>query len=343
MIGEMKKKIAIAGLRHGHVFDLIKRLHEHPETEIVAMAEPDAATRETLASNADVKITHDSVEKMFDDTEFDVLVVGDYYAIRGQHVIRALKAGKHAIADKPLCTSLEELEEIRTLSKEKGLKVGCQLDLRTNPNVITLRSVLQSGRIGDVVTISVSGQHPLLLGSRPAWYFEEGKHGGTINDIGIHFFDLVPWLTGRSFTEVVAAREWNAKAKATPHFQDCAQFFVKLDNNGSVLGDMSYLAPDGVGYKLPQYWRFVVHGTKGVAETGTNYDHVLIAADDDQEIEKLAPLAGNGGQYLRDFLADIDGSPNADGLTTEVVLRSSEVALKVQKAAGTGETGVSLA
>ncbi|MCP4516547.1 MAG: EamA family transporter, partial [Delftia sp.] len=50
---------------------------------------------------------------------------------------------------------------------------------------------IAADRIGAVQTMSMSGQHPLRLGERPAWYFEPGRHGGTITDIGVHAVDLI--------------------------------------------------------------------------------------------------------------------------------------------------------
>ena len=41
----------------------------------------------------------------------------------------------------------------------------------------TLREILLSGRIGELCSIHIGGQHPLLLGRRPAWYFVPGQHG----------------------------------------------------------------------------------------------------------------------------------------------------------------------
>ena len=59
-----------------------------------------------------------------------------------------------------------------------------------------LREIILSGELGEVASIHIDGQHPLNPSVRPGWYFEPGKHGGTINDIGIHAFDFVP-LTRR--------------------------------------------------------------------------------------------------------------------------------------------------
>lgn len=110
------------------------------------------------------------------------------------------RVGKHLIADKPICTSLEELDAIEKLAADKNLKIGCMLDLRQYPPLVKLCQLVQDDVLGEIRTISFTGQHPLNWGIRPGWYFKEGKHGGTINDIAIHGIDYLTWATGMKFT-----------------------------------------------------------------------------------------------------------------------------------------------
>src|SRR5205814_8111328 len=110
------------------------------------------------------------------------------------------------------------LEEIEALGRERGLRVGCLLDMRGSGSIRTIRRLIGEGAIGEVHTVGFTAQHPLLYGSRPAWYFEPGMHGGTINDIGIHAFDAIPWMTGRTIASVACARVWNAKVRQHPQF-----------------------------------------------------------------------------------------------------------------------------
>jgi predicted dehydrogenase len=204
------------------------------------------------------------------------------------------------------------------------------LDVRDRGNWIALRNVVRSGRIGEIQTISFSGQHPLMWGSRPAWYFEPGMHGGTLNDIAIHAMDFIPWLTGLEIEEIVAARAWNAKATEAPHFKDCAQLMLRLANGGGVLGDVSYLAPDACGYAIPNYWRITLHGTSGFAETSSNAHGITVADDSSKEPELIPSAPGRPGGYLQDFLNDIAGTSSPLGLTTESNLRATRQALELE-------------
>ena len=189
--------------------------------------------------------------------DIDIVAICDKYGERGATAIQALRAGKHIISDKPLCTSLEELEEIEKIVKQSNVKVGCMLDLRNMPTINRARELLRDGRLGRVRNISFTGQHCIDYKNRPSWYFEEGMHGGTINDLAIHGVDIVRDITGLEITEIDGVRTWNAYAVKNPEFKDCAVFMARLSNGAELLADVSYSAPSQV-FTMPTYWNFEI-------------------------------------------------------------------------------------
>lgn len=329
----MKVKFAFAGFRHGHINAVWNYANGHEELEIVANCEEDGETREQLASAGRINVTHDDYDTMLQDVECDVVAIGDYYQKHGTMVLKALQAGKHVIVDKPVCTSIEELDAIEQVTRESNLSVMSQFDLRGLPQFITMRNLIVQGAIGEVHSINVLGLHPLCMQTRPQWYFEPGKQGGTINDIAVHTVDLAEWMTGFKTSEVVAARAWNAAAKSVPHFQDGAQLMLRLENDCGVLSDVSYLAPNKCGYAAPQYWRVCCHGSKGVVETYCSATSVMIADENDSQPREIPLVEKPGLVYAQSLLAEIQGQKEGLALTTEEVLRASRVALLAQHAA----------
>jgi predicted dehydrogenase len=241
-----------------------------------------------------------------------------------------------------MCTDLDELDKIVTLVAEKDRKIGCMLDMRDAAPFLGLRACVRRGDIGEIHAIAFGGQHPLLLGTRPSWYFEPGKHGGTINDIAIHAVDAIPWITGLQFARVNAARCWNAIATDFPHFEDAAQMMLTLENGCGVLGDVSYLAPGQAGYTLPFYWRMTFWGSRGVLETAMRSDAITMARTVDGALESVPLPDGDPGGYLRAFLRDLDGTSEPEALNTAQVLRAARVALLIQQAADQHQTNVSI-
>jgi predicted dehydrogenase len=329
-----KLRLAFLGFRHAHVAGLFKSANAHPRLEVVA------AIDENADAAAASQVTHGRYDDAINSPNVDGIAVGEVFGRRGEIIIRALRAGKHVISDKPICTKLDELEQIASLASQNKLALGCLLDLRDHGPFITMRRLIRDGAIGTVHTVNFTAQHPLLPGKRPAWYFEPGMHGGTINDIGIHAIDLLPWLTGRTLVESVAARCWNARVPHAPHFEECAQLMLKLDNGGGVLGDLSYLAPEGVGYSVEPYWRTLVHGDAGSVETNYNATAVTLAANN--EVQQVPAESNDPTGCLDAFLAEIAGRSDDGALTTAVVLDASRRTLLVQRAADEKRTNVPL-
>lgn len=335
----MPLRIGFVGFRHPHIYSLHVKAAEMDDVQVVAACEEDDATRAEAVARG-VKMTHPLADDLIGDDTCDVVAIGDYYSRRGSLALQALTAGKHVILDKPLCTSLAELDEIERLAGERNLKVGCMLTMRDSRPMNGLRDLIRVGTIGEVKAISFGGQHPLNLGSRPAWYFEPDKHGGTINDIAIHAIDAIPWMTGLQFKLVNSARCWNANASQYPDFRDGAQMMLTMDNGCGVLGDVSYFMPSKGGYSLPFYWRTTIFGEKGILEVAETSDEIIVALDGVLEARELPEVKSSG--YFTGFLKDIRGEAVDEDLDTGAVIKATRTALKIQKAADEGAHDVCL-
>ena len=243
--------------------------------------------------------------------------------------LRALKAGKHVLTDKPLCSSRSEWEAIREEKEKSGLTVGIMLDLADHANFHAAAEAIREGAVGKINNIAFEGQHPLLYGTRPGWYFEKGKYSGVVNDIAIHGVDFVNSLTGSGVEEVIGARSWNFYAKEAPHFKDSAQFVLKMASGAGVIADVSYSAPDTQGYTLPAYWHFRVWGEKGMMEWSYSSDGVMFYPAGETGGRKLDGLPPEK-TYLDRFLAAVR---TRDDSFSEAMLRATEDTLKIQEKA----------
>ena len=316
-------KLAFAGFRHGHIYSLYNSALARNDIEIVGAWEADEAAR-AEAEQKGVTFTHSTLEDLLCNSGADAVAIGDCYGVRGQIAVAALKAGKHIISDKPLCTRLSELEEIRALANDKNLAVGIMLDLRDSENVATAKAAIDEGLVGKINNICFEGQHPLNYGSRPGWYFEPDMHGGTINDIGIHGIDLVRFFTGSEPEKIVGAETWNFYAKEVPHFSDSAQFLLRLASGARVMADVSYAAPATQGYSHSAYWHFRIWGDKGMIEFSANTQGVTAWLNGESEPRKLSPVPVKEN-YIDRFIRAIN-----DPSVTEDTLDSAEQTLKIQ-------------
>jgi len=324
----MNLNVAFAGYRHGHIFELWNRAADHPEVHILGSWEEDAATREDCEKRG-VIFNYKNYSDILADDNVNLVAIGDYYGRRGSLAIEALKAGKHVIADKPICTSLDELDEIERLSKEKGLVVHSMFSLRYEKNIALCKKIIDSGDLGEVRNISFNGQHCLGYGSRPGWYFEEGKHGGTINDIAVHGIDMIRYTTGLEVKKICGSRTWNSYADKVPFFNDCAQFMLELSNKAGVLADVSYAALSNQS-SLPTYWNFIIWGSKAMMTFSLSSPHISLYRAGEKEPDLITGEPVNCDNYA-DILAELSGK---DGnITTAHTIASSRTTLQIQYAA----------
>lgn len=320
--------IAFAGFRHAHIFGLYDLTDKRDDLKIVGAWEDDETSRKA-AEEKGVIFRFKTYEDLLSDPAVDIVAIGDYYAARGELAIAALRAGKHVLADKPLCSSRKEWETIREEREKSGLTVGIMLDLADNANFHAAAEAIREGTLGKINNIAFEGQHPLLYGTRPGWYFEKGKYGGVVNDIAIHGIDFVRTLTGSGVEEVIGARSWNFYAKEVPHFKDSAQFILKMASGAGLIADVSYSAPDTQGYSLPAYWHFRVWGEKGMMEWSYSSDGVTFYPAGENGGRKLSGLPPEKN-YLDRFLAAVR---TRDDAYSEAMLRATEDTLGIQEKA----------
>jgi predicted dehydrogenase len=336
----VKTRIAFLGFRHGHVRDVYLRARERPDVEIVACCEEDAGVRAALEREGAVKVTHRDHRKLLETVACEAVVIGTVFGRRGAVIADALAAGRHVLTDKPACTSLVELDRIEELARKHDRVVGMMLDMRDAGVFIGMRRLVREGAIEEVRAAAFGGQHPLLSATRPAWYHEEGCHGGTVNDIAIHAIDLLPWMTGLRFSRIVAAREWQHGVPQGSHFRNAAQLMLAMENEAGVVGDVSYFSPDSHGYSLPLYWRFTLWGSGGVLETSLNAGEIMLFKDGESSGQALPPGPPDPGGYLESFLRETRGERRASTddarLTMADVFAASRTALRAQEAATRG-------
>ena len=333
--------LAFVGFKHRHTGAIYQEAMADPNITVLGAWE-DTEEGRALADGLGLAFNYPTLESVLNDPRVDAVCLGGSFGERGGEAIAALRAGKHVYADKPVCTSLAEIDEIEALASAKNLKVGCYLTLRFSQGIRNLREMIADGTLGEIGCINMTAQHPLQYGSRPMWYFAPGQHGGTINDIAIHGVDLVRFITGMGIKNVTAARTWNHFATEEPDFRDCGQFMAELDNGAGFMADVSYAAPASCGFSLETYWRMTFWGTRGVAEykmkgagtAGIDADSAVLLQVALQGSKGFTPmeLKSYNVTGLGEFVREINGETDLL-INTEDVIWSSREVLTIQAAA----------
>jgi len=329
-------KVGFAGLKHGHVYQVLKRAVADPRVEVIALAESDEQNRKAGERAFGKPVRYANHRELLDaEPQLDAVVVCEEYGRRGEAAIAALEAGKHVFSDKPLCTHVEELERIAALAAEKHLEVHVDFSLR---HMWARAAVLlQQGEIGDIVGCTFAGPHSLSYEHRPKWYFAPGMHGGVINDLMGHGVDFAHWIARGPFVQVLSATRACVGFPQQPAFETAGDAFFQLEGGATIFGHVDYLVPAG----HTGDWKCSVVGTKGDAVVSGHDGFTLRPAGAPER--HLAPneLRAESPDPFTDFIGVLTEG-KAPLRSTAESLHCSLATLLAQAAAETGGTHVAL-
>jgi predicted dehydrogenase len=109
---------------------------------------------------------------------------------RRELVLEAVAASVHVVADKPFAPDADGGRELDAAAKAKGVVLGVFHNRRYDADVLTLRKVLESGRLGKLWRV-----HSRMDLDDPDT-LEAGPTGGLLRDLGSHLVDQMLWLLG---------------------------------------------------------------------------------------------------------------------------------------------------
>lgn len=109
------------------------------------------------------------------------------------HCKFGLRLGCDIICEKPLSTTIENLEQLQKIEKQTGKKVYSILQLRLHPSIRLLKKMINPEHHYNVTLDYITPRGPWYFQS---WKGQVGKSGGIETNIGIHFFDMLIWLFG---------------------------------------------------------------------------------------------------------------------------------------------------
>lgn len=138
---------------------------------------------------------------LLNDNDIDAVIITTPSSLHGSQAMDALRAGKHVLIDKPIASTNEDAEMIRSFALKEGLLVGINFPLRVNPVTKALKENLPNiGRLKKIQMIASHGP------PRSKWQQDISlSSGGVILDLGSHYFDLISFVTGSRPGRVTSA------------------------------------------------------------------------------------------------------------------------------------------
>jgi len=145
----------------------------------------------------------DDYATMLADPAVEAVYIATPNVLHAGQVIAAARAGKHVLCDKPLAMTVADARACVAECRSAGVRLGITFQTRNHEGLAEAAELVRSGAIGKVVVaeVEMSAGRNLPRG----WRTEPALAGlGTLNNIGVHAFDVLRYLVGSEVSEVVA-------------------------------------------------------------------------------------------------------------------------------------------
>ena len=154
-----------------------------------------------FAEKYGIEKVYDDFEEMFTDPDVDVIYITTPHNTHLPFMEKALRGGKHVLAEKSITLNSAELERVRALAKEKKLILAEAMTIYHMPLYRKLREILASGRLGKVnlITMNFGSFKEYDMQNR---FFNRNLAGGAMLDIGVYALSFVRWFMAVSYTHL---------------------------------------------------------------------------------------------------------------------------------------------
>jgi predicted dehydrogenase len=285
------------------------------DAEIVAAADVIKQRAEDLAKQVGIPRVYTSDEELIADPDIDVVCIATPSGDHATHAIRAMKAGKHVVVEKPMEITLEACDRMIEAQRATGKKLTVIHQHRFDSATNRVKEAIDAGKLGRIILADAHvkwfrKQHYYDVAPwRGTW---AGDGGGCLMNQGIHTVDLLQWLTGG--VESVYAH--TATAGHTIETEDIAVAALKFSCGAIGTFTASTTAFPGSPARLD------IYGTEGSA---------VIEGD------RLKQMTFKNGETVKADEAAHDAISVAQGGTASVKNEAARRAFLSDKKAGWGD------
>lgn len=290
MTEPLRVGIVGCGVISGTHGDGLKQLEAEGLARLVAVADVDEQRGKAFAAKYGVE-SHTSFDDLLKRPDIDSVTLCTPSGLHGEMAIKAAKAGKHILSEKPLDVWVEHIDKAIAATKSAGIVYGGIFQGRFSAAAKKIKRAVDAGAFGDIVLSCVETKW-----YRSDKYYASGDWRGTwaldagaFSNQGIHGLDKIQWLSG-PVAEVISATlcpgfHRNIEAETL------GVVTVRFENGALGTIVMSTLSNDGFPERLD------ISGTKGCAMiVGDTLAHFKTAEpfEDDATAAASESVAGGG-------------------------------------------------
>lgn len=187
-------RIGIVGLGRAAT-SMLPSLANHPDVRLTAAADLRSEAREKFRTEFKAA-TFESVEELCSSPQVDAVYIATPHEFHAEHVITAVRYGKHAIVEKPMALTLADCEEMIRAADRADIRLLVGHTHSFDPPVLKMRELVRSGELGRLGMINTFNYTDFLYRPRRPEELDTARGGGIVFNQVPHQVDIVRLIGG---------------------------------------------------------------------------------------------------------------------------------------------------
>jgi xylose dehydrogenase (NAD/NADP) len=259
---------------------LIPPLRASQRNQLTTVASRSLEAAQAYAGEWEIPRALGSYEALIEDPEIDVIYNPLPNHLHAEWTVRALRAGKHVLCEKPLALTLDEVDRMAEAARATGRIAAEAFMYRHHPQTLKVKELIEAGAIGRPLLIK--GAFTFTLTRTEDYRLSPEMGGGSLWDVGCYPISFARLIAGAEPLEVFG---WQVRG---PTGID-ETFIGQLRFRGDILAQFD------CGFASPYRAHIEIIGTSGVLEVpvpfkpGSREEIHLTRGDEPETIEINGP------------------------------------------------------
>ncbi|WP_230769459.1 Gfo/Idh/MocA family protein [Sphingomonas sp. Leaf4] len=337
-IGQPTRKLgyAIVGLGYYGLGVIIPQFAKCAHSRLAAVVSGDRAKAERVAREHGLSpqaiYSYANFDSIRDNPDVDIVYVCLPNGLHAEYTIRAARAGKHVLCEKPMAVSVAEGQAMIAACKTANRKLMIGYRCHFEPFNREAMRLARSGAAGKIRF--VRSEHGFVQGDPGAWRLKRAlSGGGSLMDMGVYSLQAAHYMTGEEPVAVTARESTDRRDPRFAEVEDMIDWTLEFPS-GAIAGCLSM-------YSANQN-RILLMGDKGriELEPATRYDGNRMWTGRDGREREVTPPDAQANQFAGqlDHLADCAVSGREPIVSGEEGLRDMAIIKAIYRSAREGRT-----
>ncbi len=183
---------------------LIPEIRKSKNSQLMAVASRDIKKSENYAKKHNIQKAYGSYEDLLEDKDSDVFYISLPNHLHAEWSLKAAKAKKHVLCEKPLAPTLKEIDEMITASRKNKVMIQEATMMRFHPQTSYVRQLIKNNKIGKIHYISSIFAITNLNYNNIRYIYSIPKGGGSLYDLGSYCISFARGVLGLEPKKVFA-------------------------------------------------------------------------------------------------------------------------------------------